>query len=361
MTVPTSSCHGGYPVRGSVAFAAGTGIHRWRLVITNGNGSAGVVPQVNAPDSKVGWTLSEADSARVAAQAAREGYGFGRALTTRHNGPATVDLELDTDTRRLRWTVDGNQGGADLAGQGPWCAVTDLSHGCSAELKPHGGAGAAAAAAGAPPTAVLHNFVRNRCMVCTACAVCTGFGRGCVHCGAKDRAGDRGKECGCGGGNSGCGACGMCEACARTRPGGCPGSTVAAMAQVQVQPFGAPAAAPAWGAAPAAAAPFGASAATAPFGAPAAAPAWGAAPAAAAAPFGAPAAAGSPFGAKPGLFGQPAPAAPAWGAAPAAVTPFGAPAAGALPVLPGSCAARRNPQKGDKTCEHCAGKYTVCI
>ena len=36
-------------------------------------------------------------------------------------------------------------------------------------------------------------------------------------------------------------------------------------------------------------------------------------------------------------------------------------AAAAAASLPGSCAARRSPQKGSHACQHCAGKYTMCF
>ena len=86
--------------------------------------------------------------------------------------------------------------------------------------------GAAIGGASTVPTANAssraHRMVNNKCMVCTLCSACTGFGRGCCRHGSKDRSGDKGQECGCGGGDSGCGDCGMCKSCCSSRSV-CPG------------------------------------------------------------------------------------------------------------------------------------------
>jgi hypothetical protein len=58
-----------------------------------------------------------------------------------------------------------------------------------------------------------HSHVSNRCMICTSCHHCTGYGANCVRCRGKDRSADSGKECGCGAGKSGCSKCGKCEKC----------------------------------------------------------------------------------------------------------------------------------------------------
>jgi hypothetical protein len=67
----------------------------------------------------------------------------------------------------------------------------------------------------APPPPVLgpHEYVTNRCMICTSCAYCTGYYQGCCMCGSRDRTADKGKDCGCGHGKSGCKHCGMCDKC----------------------------------------------------------------------------------------------------------------------------------------------------
>ena len=63
-----------------------------------------------------------------------------------------------------------------------------------------------------------HNFTRNKCMICTSCGVCTGFGANCVRCRGKNRSGDKGRECGCGAGDSGCSKCGKCKDCTANDP-----------------------------------------------------------------------------------------------------------------------------------------------
>jgi hypothetical protein len=61
-----------------------------------------------------------------------------------------------------------------------------------------------------------HNYARDKCKICTQCAACTGYGANCCECRGKDRSGDKGKECGCGAGASGCNRCGKCETCGGT-------------------------------------------------------------------------------------------------------------------------------------------------
>ena len=68
----------------------------------------------------------------------------------------------------------------------------------------------------------VHVMAHNKCMVCTLCSACTGFGKGCVNHGGRDRSADKGKDCGCGGGDSGCANCGMCKSCCGSRAS-CPG------------------------------------------------------------------------------------------------------------------------------------------
>jgi hypothetical protein len=55
-----------------------------------------------------------------------------------------------------------------------------------------------------------HENLTKKCMVCTNCLECTGFGSSCVHHKPGRTAG---QECGCGFGNSGCVKCGMCKKC----------------------------------------------------------------------------------------------------------------------------------------------------
>jgi hypothetical protein len=63
-----------------------------------------------------------------------------------------------------------------------------------------------------------HDQYRDKCMICTSCFFCTGYGRKCVNCGNTDRSKDAGKACGCGGGQSGCRKCGMCNTCCSSTP-----------------------------------------------------------------------------------------------------------------------------------------------
>ena len=53
----------------------------------------------------------------------------------------------------------------------------------------------------------------NSCKICTSCATCTGFGEDCVNVKKKDRSQDKGDDCGCGPGDSGCICCGLCSNC----------------------------------------------------------------------------------------------------------------------------------------------------
>ena len=57
-----------------------------------------------------------------------------------------------------------------------------------------------------------HENVTKKCMICTNCLECTGFGSSCVHHKPGRTAG---QECGCGFGKSGCAKCGMCQKCQR--------------------------------------------------------------------------------------------------------------------------------------------------
>ena len=55
------------------------------------------------------------------------------------------------------------------------------------------------------------NPVRGTCRICVKCAVCTGYGAGCVRCRGRTRT--PGEVCGCGSGDEGCGTCKMCRQC----------------------------------------------------------------------------------------------------------------------------------------------------
>ncbi|KAG8452232.1 hypothetical protein GDO86_004144 [Hymenochirus boettgeri] len=63
----------------------------------------------------------------------------------------------------------------------------------------------------------MHKWKLENCMVCTVCGECTGYGASCVSSGRPDRV--PGDFCGCGSGESGCGVCGCCKACARELDG----------------------------------------------------------------------------------------------------------------------------------------------
>ena len=58
-----------------------------------------------------------------------------------------------------------------------------------------------------------HIFVNQNCKICTKCYFCTMFGKRCCKVVDRDRSIDRGKECGCGSGDSGCKYCGVCRSC----------------------------------------------------------------------------------------------------------------------------------------------------
>eukprot|EP00058_Branchiostoma_floridae_P002865 XP_002588353.1 hypothetical protein BRAFLDRAFT_81492 [Branchiostoma floridae] len=57
-----------------------------------------------------------------------------------------------------------------------------------------------------------HVWKMERCMVCTVCGECTGYGASCVSSGMPGR--NPGTACGCGSGDSGCSECGICKSCA---------------------------------------------------------------------------------------------------------------------------------------------------
>ncbi|KAM8976196.1 E3 ubiquitin-protein ligase MYCBP2 isoform 2-T2 [Pelodytes ibericus] len=63
----------------------------------------------------------------------------------------------------------------------------------------------------------MHKWKLEQCMVCTVCGECTGYGASCVSSGRPERV--PGGVCGCGSGESGCGVCGCCKACARELDG----------------------------------------------------------------------------------------------------------------------------------------------
>ncbi|XP_041440248.1 E3 ubiquitin-protein ligase MYCBP2 isoform X6 [Xenopus laevis] len=63
----------------------------------------------------------------------------------------------------------------------------------------------------------MHKWKLEQCMVCTVCGECTGYGASCVSSGRPDRV--PGGICGCGSGESGCGVCGCCKACAQELDG----------------------------------------------------------------------------------------------------------------------------------------------
>jgi hypothetical protein len=63
---------------------------------------------------------------------------------------------------------------------------------------------------------------------------CTGYGQGCINCGSRDRSGDRGKDCGCGQGESGCQECGVCATCGAQVPCGPPALKVAPASEPEI-------------------------------------------------------------------------------------------------------------------------------
>jgi hypothetical protein len=72
--------------------------------------------------------------------------------------------------------------------------------------------------AGVEEENAVHEQHRAQCMICTKCFYCTGYGQKCLRCGNTDRSKDAGKACGCGGGQSGCRKCGMCNSCCTSIP-----------------------------------------------------------------------------------------------------------------------------------------------
>jgi len=61
-----------------------------------------------------------------------------------------------------------------------------------------------------------HDYYQGECRICSSCSTCTGYGSGCVNCRSRNRAYDKGQNCGCGRGRSGCRNCGQCESCGGT-------------------------------------------------------------------------------------------------------------------------------------------------
>ncbi|XP_028399668.1 neuralized-like protein 4 [Dendronephthya gigantea] len=57
-----------------------------------------------------------------------------------------------------------------------------------------------------------HNFSPGKCVICTNCGGCTGYGKNCVM--SNKRSSSTPKElCGCGYGDAGCTKCGVCKGC----------------------------------------------------------------------------------------------------------------------------------------------------
>ena len=69
----------------------------------------------------------------------------------------------------------------------------------------------------------------SKCMVCTHCFECTGFGAGCCN---HEPGREGGSECGCGGGKSGCKICGLCKKCQDKGVSGPLASTVSSVLAV---------------------------------------------------------------------------------------------------------------------------------
>jgi hypothetical protein len=70
-----------------------------------------------------------------------------------------------------------------------------------------------------------HDYYSSTCKICVNCSFCTGYYGSCVRCTGQDRSNDKGKDCGCGGGKSGCRKCGQCDKCGGTGDT-CPGTIV---------------------------------------------------------------------------------------------------------------------------------------
>ncbi|XP_076446720.1 E3 ubiquitin-protein ligase MYCBP2-like isoform X7 [Babylonia areolata] len=62
-----------------------------------------------------------------------------------------------------------------------------------------------------------HKWDHTRCMICTVCHECTGYGVGCINSTRNDR--NPGMPCGCGAGDSGCIECGICWSCSGEKLG----------------------------------------------------------------------------------------------------------------------------------------------
>ena len=62
------------------------------------------------------------------------------------------------------------------------------------------------------PSGRHHRWKHDKCMVCSFCGECTGYGSVCVSADRPDR--NPGTLCGCGSGDSGCAECGVCRNCA---------------------------------------------------------------------------------------------------------------------------------------------------
>ena len=65
----------------------------------------------------------------------------------------------------------------------------------------------------------VHKYHRTRCMVCTQCGFCTGYGPPCSNTPAGGRPREGAVQCGCGVGDSGCIVCGRCRSCCEAAGG----------------------------------------------------------------------------------------------------------------------------------------------
>ncbi|KAK7473507.1 hypothetical protein BaRGS_00035260, partial [Batillaria attramentaria] len=62
-----------------------------------------------------------------------------------------------------------------------------------------------------------HKWYHNKCMICTVCRECTGYGISCINSTRADR--NPGMPCGCGAGDAGCSECGACRVCSGEKLG----------------------------------------------------------------------------------------------------------------------------------------------
>ena len=141
----------------------------------------------------------------------------GRAVYSQQNGPGKIYFQSS------RWRVTGNNGIG-----GWWYSSPE-----STDQEPPTGQWTTQGytGEGAEPAPTVsrgdapgreHSFGRDQCRVCLGCGACTGFGaRCCNHADGRPR----GEDCGCGGGDRGCDACGLCRSCSEAWPCGTGGQS----------------------------------------------------------------------------------------------------------------------------------------